>query len=47
MSARETIKTLLLKRCMTITELARRLTETTGKKYSRSALSSRLSRNTL
>ena len=47
MPAREDIKTLLLKRCMTITKLAKRLSEATGRKYSRSALSSRLSRNTL
>ena len=47
MPARETIKTLLLQRCMTITELARKLTEITGKKYSRSALSAKLSRNSL
>ena len=51
MPARETIKTLLLQRCMTITELAKKLTELTGKKYSRSArsarsaLSAKLSRN--
>ena len=31
MPARETIKTLLLQRCMTITELAKKLTELTGK----------------
>lgn len=47
MSARETVKIMLLKRCMTITKLADRMTEFTGHKYTRQAISSRLSRNSL
>ncbi len=47
MSAKETIKILLFKRDMTIKTLAEKLTELTGKKYSRSALSSKISRGYL
>ncbi|OGI02607.1 MAG: hypothetical protein A2104_10505 [Candidatus Melainabacteria bacterium GWF2_32_7] len=47
MSAREQVKILLLKRDMTITELASRMTEYTGKKYSRQNLSNKLSKRTL
>jgi len=47
MSAREQVKILLLKRNMTITELASRMTEFTGKKYSRQNLSKKLSTGTL
>ena len=42
-----TIKLLLIKRGMTITELAKRLTELTGKKYSRESLSHRISRSSI
>ena len=47
MSVREQVKILLLKRNMTITELAIRMTEYTGKKYSRQNLSNKLSKRTL
>ncbi|OGI22877.1 MAG: hypothetical protein A2287_10340 [Candidatus Melainabacteria bacterium RIFOXYA12_FULL_32_12] len=47
MPAREQVKILLLKRNMTITELASRMTEFTGKKYSRQNLSNKLSKRTL
>lgn len=41
-SARETVKILLFKRGMTMTTLAEKLSELTGKKYSRQNLSGRL-----
>lgn len=47
MSAKETVKILLFKRNMTIKTLAEKLTNMTGKKYSRSGLSSKLSRGYL
>lgn len=47
MSAKETVKILLFKRNMTIKTLAEKLTDITGKKYSRSGLSSKLSRGYL
>jgi len=47
MDAQTTIKILLLKEAMTITELACRMSEYPGKKLSRSGLSNKLSRNTL
>ena len=47
MSTKETVKILLLKRNMTIKTLAEKLTDMTGKKYSRSGLSSKLSRGYL
>lgn len=47
MSAKETVKILLFKRSMTIKTLAEKLTDMTGKKYSRSGLSSKLSRGYL
>jgi len=47
MSTKETVKILLFKRDMTITTLAEKLTELTGKKYSRSGLSSKISRGYL
>ena len=47
MSAKETVKILLFKRNMTIKTLAEKLTDMTGKKYSRSGLSSKLSRGYL
>ncbi|MBR1942808.1 hypothetical protein IJ843_03630 [bacterium] len=42
MSARETVKILLFKRGMTMKTLAEKLSELTGKKYSRQNLSGRL-----
>ncbi len=47
MSSRETVKILLLKRNMTITKLAEKMTEATGRKYSRQSLSSKISRSAL
>ena len=47
MSSRETVKILLLKRYMTITDLAKKLSEKTGKYYSRQALSKKISRSSL
>lgn len=47
MSSRETVKIMLLKRAMTITKLAEKMTEFTGQKYTRTSLSSKLSRSSL
>lgn len=47
MSAKETVKIMLLKRNMTITKLAEKMAEHTGQKYTRQSLSSKLSRNSL
>lgn len=47
MPSRETIKILLFKRNMTITNLAVEMTKLTGKKYSRQSLSSKISRSSL
>ena len=47
MSSREIVKFLLFKRYMTITELAEKLTEKTGKKYTRQSLSKKISRSSL
>lgn len=47
MSARETVKIMLLKRCMTIKKLAEKMTDVTGQKYTRQSLSSKMSRNSL
>lgn len=47
MSAKETVKIMLLKRCMTITKLAEKMAEYTGGKYTRQSFSSKLSRNSL
>ena len=47
MSSKETVKILLVKREMTIKTLAEKLTELTGKNYSRSSLSSKINRSSL
>lgn len=47
MSARETVKIMLLKRCTTIKKLAEMMTEVTGKQYTRYSLSSKISRSSL
>ena len=47
MSANETVKILLVKRAMTITELAKRLTDLSGKKYTQQSLSKKILRDTL
>ena len=47
MSSREAVKILLVKRGMTIKALAEKLSELSGKKYSRANLSGRISRSAL
>ncbi|MBQ7450082.1 hypothetical protein IJS77_01595 [bacterium] len=47
MSSKETVKILLVKRCMTITKLAEKLSEATNKKYSRANLSDKISRSAI
>ena len=47
MSIRKDIKTLLIERDTTITELAKLLTEKTGKHYTQSNISQKLMRSTL
>ncbi len=47
MSTREQVKVLLLKRNMTMTELAQKMLEFYGKNYSRQNLSNKLSNATL
>ena len=47
MSSKEAIKILLVKKGMTITQLAKELTALTGKKYSRDSLSHRISRSAI
>jgi hypothetical protein len=47
MTTREDIKSLLAKEGFTITKLAEKLTEKTGKKYDVNGISQKLARNTL
>ncbi len=47
MPARETVKIMLLKRAMTITKLAEKMSEFTGQKYTRRSLSNKISRSSL
>lgn len=47
MNVREEVKFMLLRRCITITELAKRMTEITGKNYSQSLISHKLANNSL
>ena len=47
MSANETVKILLIKSAMTVTKLAKILTETTNKKYTQQSLSKKILRDTL
>ena len=47
MPAKETVKILLFKRNMTITQLAIEMTKLTGQKYTRQSLSSKISRSSL
>lgn len=46
-NARDDIKILLLKRHMTLTKLAEKMTERMGKKFTQSGLSHKLSKNTI
>lgn len=47
MSSKETVKIMLLKRAMTITKLAEKMSEFTGQKYTRRSLSNKISRSSL
>jgi len=47
MVAREQVKILLVKENMSLTKLALKMTEFTGKKYTQQGLSNKLSRDTL
>jgi len=47
MISREYVKILLVKENMSLTELARKMTVFTGKKYSQQGLSNKLARDTL
>lgn len=47
MAVREDIKSLLAKECYTMTQMAEKLTEQTGKKYTVQTLSQKLVNNTL
>lgn len=46
-NARDDIKILLLKKHMTLTKLAEKMTEKMGKKFTQSGLSHKLSKNTV
>lgn len=47
MNVREEVKIMLGSKCMTITELARRMTELSGKKYSQSLISHKIANESL
>jgi hypothetical protein len=47
MISREQVKILLVKENMSLTELARRMTSITGRRYTQQGLSNKLSRDTL
>ena len=47
MTAREDVKSILAKENMTITELAEKMSDETGKNYTVKGISQKLSRNTL
>ena len=47
MNIREEVKIMLTSKCMTITELARKMTELSGKNYSQSLLSHKLKSESL
>lgn len=47
MNVREDVKIMLTSKCMTITELARKMTELSGKNYSQSLLSHKLKSESL
>lgn len=47
MNARDDIKMLLLKKHMTLTKLAEKMTEYLGKKFTQSGLSHKLAKNTI
>ncbi len=47
MNVREEVKMLLGSKCMTITELAKKMTELSGKKYSQSLISHKIANESL
>lgn len=47
MNVREEVKIMLTSKCMTMTELAKRMTELSGKKYSQSLISHKLASESL
>ena len=47
MNIREEVKIMLASKCMTLTKLAEQMTELSGKKYSQSLLSHKLSQDSL
>jgi hypothetical protein len=47
MNIREEVKIMLVARCMTMTELAEKMTEISGKKYSQSLISHKLAKESL
>ncbi len=47
MNIREEVKIMLTSKCMTITELAKRMTELSGKQYSQSLISHKLKSESL
>ncbi len=47
MNVREEVKIMLGTKCMTLTELAKRMTELSGKKYSQSLISHKLANESL
>ncbi len=47
MNIREEVKIMLVSKCMTMTELAKRMSEISGKNYSQSLLSHKLSKESL
>lgn len=47
MKVRDEVKIMLMSKCMTITELAKRMTELSGKNYSQSLLSHKLKNESL
>ena len=47
MKVRDEVKIMLMSKCMTITELAKRMTELSGKNYSQSLLSHKLKSESL
>ena len=47
MKVRDEVKIMLMSKCMTITELAKRMTELSGKSYSQSLLSHKLKSESL
>lgn len=47
MNIREEVKIMLMSKCMTMTELARQMTELSGKNYTQSLISHKLSKESL